>query len=221
MNLSKQADEQQEFILDHLYDIDYSGLDSSTINVLELKREELKIMLKTYRSIIEQSKEIGHLIGRRRLQEDVNRLASSLSSMQKEKDRIKSEGIEVIDLYDVDDGDLLRLIERRFGHGAASICKERARQIDKEGYDSSHDDQHTQDEIAIAAAIYAMPEDARPPMESSGTFPHGSPKGWPWDDLDWKPTPQNRTKELTKSGALVAAEIDRLGRGVTTQNDSE
>ena len=31
-----------------------------------------------------------------------------------------------------------------------------------------------------------------------------------WDDTWWKPTPDNRIKELIKAGALIAAEIDRL-----------
>ena len=33
---------------------------------------------------------------------------------------------------------------------------------------------------------------------------------WPWNGSYWKPTPDDRIKELTKAGALIAAEIDRL-----------
>jgi gamma-glutamylcyclotransferase (GGCT)/AIG2-like uncharacterized protein YtfP len=35
---------------------------------------------------------------------------------------------------------------------------------------------------------------------------------WPWDESAFKPSPDNRIKELTKAGALIAAEIDRLLR---------
>lgn len=33
---------------------------------------------------------------------------------------------------------------------------------------------------------------------------------WPWDDKYWKPTPEDRIKELSKAGALIAAQIDYL-----------
>ena len=33
-----------------------------------------------------------------------------------------------------------------------------------------------------------------------------------WEQKWWKPTPNDRVRELTKAGALIAAEIDRLTR---------
>jgi len=36
------------------------------------------------------------------------------------------------------------------------------------------------------------------------------PPIWPWEKSWWKPTPNDRVKELVKAGALIAAEIDRL-----------
>ena len=36
------------------------------------------------------------------------------------------------------------------------------------------------------------------------------PTLWPWALSQWKPTPDDRIRELTKAGALIAAEIDRL-----------
>ena len=33
---------------------------------------------------------------------------------------------------------------------------------------------------------------------------------WPWNVVWWKPTPDDRIRELAKAGALIAAEIDRL-----------
>jgi hypothetical protein len=35
---------------------------------------------------------------------------------------------------------------------------------------------------------------------------------WPFFTRPWKPTPDNRIRELEKAGALIAAEIDRLQR---------
>ncbi len=35
------------------------------------------------------------------------------------------------------------------------------------------------------------------------------PSTWDWFKW-WKPTPENRIKELAKAGALIAAEIDRI-----------
>lgn len=35
---------------------------------------------------------------------------------------------------------------------------------------------------------------------------------FPFSSVWWKPSPENRIKELAKAGALIAAEIDRLQR---------
>jgi len=90
--------------------------------------------------------------------------------------------------------------------GAGLIATERQRQIDVEGWTPDHDDGQARDEIARAAAQYAIP-----------TYLRGVSL-WPWGSEWWKPTPSDRVKELVKAGALIAAEIDRLqrlaGRGV-------
>lgn len=91
--------------------------------------------------------------------------------------------------------------------GIDLIAKERKRQIKEEGWTEAHDDQHKNDEIARAASLYAMPEGRR---DYDGVF--RSPIGWPWEDSRWKPTPDDRIRELVKAGALIAAEIDRLNR---------
>lgn len=80
------------------------------------------------------------------------------------------------------------------------IEEERKRQIEK-GYDSKHDEKHFMGELADAASCYAMTPDTRPTELSP--FP------WPWMG-GWNPTPDNRIKELTKAGALIVAEIERL-----------
>lgn len=100
---------------------------------------------------------------------------------------------------------LLQEIEKVFGPGCASICKERARQIEVEQFLPSIDRRSYQDgQLASAAACYAMPGYRR----EQG--PLGVPLMWPWDNMWWKPTPDTRNRELEKAGALVAAEIDVL-----------
>lgn len=41
------------------------------------------------------------------------------------------------------------------------------------------------------------------------------PLRWPWEAEAFKPTPDDRVRELVKAGALIAAEIDRLGRAAS------
>jgi len=59
---------------------------------------------------------------------------------------------------------------------------------------------------ARAAACYALPDDER--EMTGGLLP--APYLWPWDSTWWKPTPEDRVKELVKAGALITAEIDRI-----------
>lgn len=88
--------------------------------------------------------------------------------------------------------------------GIEEIANERKRQIEVEGWTPEHDDEHICGELAHAAACYAYPNRIK----------RLDYVGWPEDwSLDWyKPTPENRIKELAKAGALIAAEIDRLKR---------
>jgi len=89
--------------------------------------------------------------------------------------------------------------------GTELIAIERERQMSKEGWTAEHDDRHTKSELARVAAIYALPVEYR-----KLRYVEMWPVSWSWDW--WKPTPRNRIKELTKAGALIAAEIDRLQR---------
>jgi hypothetical protein len=79
--------------------------------------------------------------------------------------------------------------------GARLIVDERNRQISVEGWDLGHDDEHDEGELAKAAACYAL----------DNKF------SWPWGFESWKPG-GGRIRQLTKAGALIAAEIDRLNR---------
>ncbi len=98
--------------------------------------------------------------------------------------------------------------------GTELIAEERARQISKEGWNAGHDDGHDEGELAKAAMCYAAPAGIRDDVE----YEHRDRKvtwldgHWPWGREWWKPTPENRVRELVKAGALIAAEIDRLQR---------
>lgn len=88
--------------------------------------------------------------------------------------------------------------------GVELIAAERERQIKEEGWTPEHDQQHHNEELAFVAALYAAPPHSRI------LDIRDLPIGWPWGAKWWKPTPNDRIRELTKSGALIAAEIDRL-----------
>lgn len=85
------------------------------------------------------------------------------------------------------------------------IAKERERQINIEGWTSEHDKKHDKGELALAAAAYALAEEIRDETKSNR-----SPYWWPWENRYWRPTPNDRTRELVKAGALIVAEIERL-----------
>lgn len=98
--------------------------------------------------------------------------------------------------------------------GIGLIAQERIRQISQEGWTPKHDNQHASGQLATAGAIYALPEHRRQIV-----IFHEGGKGadiinnglkWPWSLEWWKPSPDNRIRELQKAGALIAAEIDRL-----------
>jgi hypothetical protein len=85
-------------------------------------------------------------------------------------------------------------------NGIERIAAERQRQINVEGFDAEHDDEHVGGELVAAATSYLQSD----VTEAVDFY-------WPWDRSWWKPTP-NRIRELEKAGALIAAEIDRLLR---------
>lgn len=102
-------------------------------------------------------------------------------------------------------------------NGIELIAEERQRQITEEGWTTEHDVNHTNGQLASAAACYAMTEDDRKRMtaisvrKANGTVVH-YPMIWPWEETWWKPAENNRIKDLVRAGALIAAEIDRLQR---------
>jgi len=103
--------------------------------------------------------------------------------------------------------------------GIEIIAAERRRQIDVEGFTPEHDDRDVMGQLACAAAAYALPDKTNAKIvkvEKGFWF-----EAWiarkilfpeTWDASWWKPSPNDRIRELAKAGALIAAEIDRLQR---------
>ncbi len=77
---------------------------------------------------------------------------------------------------------------------ASDVLAERQRQIEVEGWTAEFDDGYRDNELARAAACYAV----------------GVTAYWPWD-LDWW-KPSERRRDLVKAAALLIAEIERLDR---------
>lgn len=88
--------------------------------------------------------------------------------------------------------------------GVHRIEDERNRQVTQEGWTAEHDDMHTKEELIKAAITYLL-------ISSEETFARAHAHTyWPWAAHYLKPT--QRIRDLTKAGALIAAEIDRLQR---------
>jgi hypothetical protein len=97
--------------------------------------------------------------------------------------------------------------------GIELITQERQRQIEQEGWSVEHDAEHKNDELALAAACYAGYKRIDSKEEFVDVYKTRIlryPEIWPFEGSWWKPTPDDRIRELQKAGALIAAEIDRL-----------
>jgi len=117
--------------------------------------------------------------------------------------------------------------------GTELISEERVRQVAVEGYDSAHDDAHSQGELAMAACCYAGPHKIYEMIKTPRGVAFVDP--WPFSPVeaergyfDWDKRKQfakgniplahedmsmeQRIELLIKAGALIAAEIDRLKR---------
>lgn len=100
--------------------------------------------------------------------------------------------------------------------GAAAIARERARQVDFAGWTPEHDAHHGEGELLGAGIAYARAVEVRrvgfPPdlirdgITRGGTFRDAA---WPWAMSTFKPSDDGR--DLVRAGALIAAELDRLG----------
>ena len=85
--------------------------------------------------------------------------------------------------------------------GIELIAEERQRQIEKEKFTPEWDKGYKNEELVDAAICYAA-------VMKNGRYNKMPPHRWPWALDWWKPTPDNRIRELQKAGALIAAQID-------------
>ncbi|KAF1719829.1 hypothetical protein CSC75_13915 [Pseudoxanthomonas wuyuanensis] len=103
--------------------------------------------------------------------------------------------------------------------GVTLIADERARQCEIEGFSPAGDSGYGAEELAMAAACYAMP--LKDPRRTDAMCFNTAPEGWPFAKKWWKPAPVTsdgqgnayvdpsaRLRELVKAGALIAAQID-------------
>lgn len=115
--------------------------------------------------------------------------------------------------------DALMGFERSTRRAERDVLAERRRQLEEEGWTPEHDDGHTDESLAMAAACYAAPRQIGDgidwPIGPKGrpSMLHGGAKlrsAWPWSE-PMKPSPCRRS-DLVKAGALILAEIERLDR---------
>jgi len=97
---------------------------------------------------------------------------------------------------------LARAPESEYKTGAQLIVDERMRQIAEEGMSHAHDDKYKNQELLRGACTYMSLH-----LALSGF-------AWPWAKDWWKPS-GDPVRNLTKAGALIAAEIDRIQRART------
>lgn len=101
--------------------------------------------------------------------------------------------------------------------GLELIIAERERQITQEGWTPEHDDKHSPFAMAIAGACYILDFKASTILcthhrDGDYILNDAIDLLWPWDGEWWKPTPNDPVRQLTKAGALIAAEVDRIQR---------
>jgi hypothetical protein len=99
----------------------------------------------------------------------------------------------------------------------ADVAAERRRHIETEGWDATHDDEHKDGSLALAAGSYCESA-ARPKLLARKPgCAFAIPKLWPlsWSRDWWKP--KSPREDLVRAGALIIAEIERLDRAALSE----
>lgn len=206
---------QIESILDQEYSIDY-GESESSVRIEEIKREKLERRLTTLEELIRQDEAISILGLSQGLAEKIQEQQQEIERLEDKADYYINEVTNVREVAnELSVFSLIQVVRHRFGDGCAMICRERHRVKEEEGFGPKHDDRHSNDELAMAALSYTTPPIHRPDAENH------VPNIWPFEKEWYKPTPNNRVRELEKAGQFIAAEIDRLERKTTQCNKPE
>lgn len=104
------------------------------------------------------------------------------------------------------------------------IMMERGRHF-TEGWTAEHDDRHRPDDLARAAACYALPPtDRERPVPGYAEMTLFREIIWPWADTPWADTwwkPKDRRRDLVRAAALIVAEIERLDRAAAKASQAE
>lgn len=142
--------------------------------------------------------------------EEFNKISERL---QKENIKLKSDNAA----YDLNNKFLVKILfgAIRMPIAAVDVIKERQRQVAQEKFSEEHDDKYLTDELARAAIVYALPDSMRNEvLKIKNLFREFTFKDylWPFNEKWWKPSPDNRRRELVKAAALIIAEIERLDR---------
>ena len=98
-----------------------------------------------------------------------------------------------------------------FSQAFIDVGAARRRQIEVNGYDYTHDDEHDRGELAMAGAVYAWFATWSDQKRASGLNPVTASFEVRWPFLGgWNP--KDRRSDLVRAGALIVAEIERLDR---------
>lgn len=89
--------------------------------------------------------------------------------------------------------------------------EERLRQVGEEGFDTAHDDEHSDGEIAAAAASYVISILPADTLGDNDLIVDFLDELWPWDSYWWKPSLDPK-RNIIKAMALLAAEYERIER---------
>ena len=92
--------------------------------------------------------------------------------------------------------------------GIELVAEERQRQIKEENFSIIHDVKQyaNNSQLEYAAVAYALPDELTTQWQRDNLF-HRS-NLFPWDKEWWKPSPNDRVRELVKAAALLIAKID-------------
>jgi hypothetical protein len=106
------------------------------------------------------------------------------------------------------------MLRASLGGAVQDIAKERYRQMLSEGWSFEHDDEHTDESLALVAALYASPLQLFAKSIRDSETHHTFRDPWPesWDDGWDRRGDFDKRRLLVIAGALIAAEIDRLDR---------
>ena len=103
--------------------------------------------------------------------------------------------------------------------GSQLILEERNRQISQEDYSAVRDDDYKKGTLAMAAITYATVATSSPNLRElfrERSIQNEPINHWPWESqylrVSVDDCHSSRIRELTKAGALIAAEIDKLQR---------